>query len=81
MLSTEFSVVQVSRPVQLVSAWLQIMFGAAMFPQVSGVPLLEKAGAKKWGQEPEYRHYMEDPALRGFAETCMCKNPTIDCIT
>ena len=67
--------VQVSRPVQLVSAWLQIMFGAAMFPQVSGVPLLEKAGAKKWGQEPEYRHYMEDPALRDLLKLACARIP------
>ena len=26
--------------------------------KVSGVPLVEKAGEKKWGDEPDYRQYM-----------------------
>ncbi|CAE7673259.1 unnamed protein product, partial [Symbiodinium pilosum] len=41
-------------------AWISPAFNAILLVYVSGVPLLEKAGEKKWGQEPEYRHYMEE---------------------
>lgn len=27
--------------------------------EVSGVPMLEKAGEKKWGKDPEYQRYMK----------------------
>jgi len=49
----------VSSTAQLL-AWISPAFNALLLIYVSGVPLLEKAGAKKWGQEPEYRHYMEN---------------------
>ena len=29
------------------------------------MPMLEKAGEEKWGSDPEYQHYMKDPAA-GF---------------
>jgi len=41
-------------------AWLSPAFDAFLLLFVSGVPMLEKAGEEKWGQEPLYRHYMQN---------------------
>ncbi|CAJ1372838.1 unnamed protein product [Effrenium voratum] len=40
--------------------WLSPAFNAFLLLFVSGVPMLEKAGEKKWGKDPAYRHYMEN---------------------
>ena len=37
---------------------------------ILGIPLLEKAGMKKWGSLPEYKKYLEDvPVLIPFIKT------------
>jgi len=41
-------------------AWISPIFNAILLIFVSGVPLLEKAGEKKWGREAEYQHYMKN---------------------
>eukprot|EP00670_Eutreptiella_braarudii_P026307 CAMPEP_0174383122 /NCGR_PEP_ID=MMETSP0811_2-20130205/125017_1 /TAXON_ID=73025 ORGANISM="Eutreptiella gymnastica-like, Strain CCMP1594" /NCGR_SAMPLE_ID=MMETSP0811_2 /ASSEMBLY_ACC=CAM_ASM_000667 /LENGTH=494 /DNA_ID=CAMNT_0015536591 /DNA_START=39 /DNA_END=1523 /DNA_ORIENTATION=+ len=41
--------------------WLTLLspaFTAFLLLYVSGVPMLEEAGEKKWGHLPEYQHYM-----------------------
>lgn len=40
--------------------WLSPAFNAFLLLFVSGVPMLEKAGEKKWGKDPEYQHYMKN---------------------
>eukprot|EP00434_Breviolum_minutum_P007907 symbB.v1.2.006974.t1/scaffold424.1/size207036/2 len=40
--------------------WLSPCFNAFLLLFVSGVPMLEKAGEKKWGNDPEYQHYMKN---------------------
>mmetsp|Transcript_4552 Transcript_4552/g.10611 ORF Transcript_4552/g.10611 Transcript_4552/m.10611 type:complete len:353 (-) Transcript_4552:222-1280(-) len=40
--------------------WISPAFNAFLLLFVSGVPLLEKAGQKRWGSEAEYRYYMEN---------------------
>jgi len=44
----------------LLWAWGSPAFTAALLLKVSGVPMVEKAGEKKWGNDPEYRHYMDN---------------------
>jgi steroid 5-alpha reductase family enzyme len=44
-------------------AWLSPAFTALLLLRVSGVPMVEAAGQKKWGTEPAYRHYMERTAM------------------
>lgn len=39
-------------------AWLSPAFTAVLLLKVSGVPMVEKAGLKKWGEDPAYQHYM-----------------------
>uniref|UniRef100_A0A7S3ZC58 Steroid 5-alpha reductase C-terminal domain-containing protein n=1 Tax=Lotharella globosa TaxID=91324 RepID=A0A7S3ZC58_9EUKA len=41
-------------------AWLSPLFTAFLLLLVTGVPMVEKAGLKKWGSEPEYVHYMKN---------------------
>merc|ERR1711920_532325 len=43
-----------------VLGWLSPAFNAFLLLFVSGVPLLEKAGQERWGNEPAYQHYMEN---------------------
>jgi len=41
-----------------------------LITRLSGIPLLEKAGLKKWGNDPEYQKYLEDvPVLIPFIKT------------
>jgi len=39
-------------------AWLSPFFTAFLLLKVSGVPMIEAAGKKKWGHLPEYQNYM-----------------------
>ncbi|XP_013378918.1 uncharacterized protein LOC106150581 [Lingula anatina] len=39
------------------------MFVAFLLIKVSGIPLLEKAGLKKWGSNPAYQDYLRDIAV------------------
>lgn len=41
---------------------LSPLFTTFLLTKVSGVPMLEKAGQKKWGHLPAYTHYMENTA-------------------
>merc|ERR1712187_865926 len=41
-------------------AWLSPVTTFILLMKVSGVPLLEKAGEKKWGSDPAYRWYMDN---------------------
>ena len=41
-----------------------------LISRISGVPLLEKSGLKKWGQLPEYQRYLrQTPELIPFVRT------------
>lgn len=42
----------------LLCSWISPAFTALLLLKVTGVPMVEKAGMQKWGQEPEYLHYM-----------------------
>ena len=39
-------------------AWLSPAFTAFLLLKVSGVPMVEKAGLKKWGADPKYLAYV-----------------------
>ena len=39
-------------------AWLSPVFTMILLLGVSGMPMVETAGRKKWGGQPEYEHYM-----------------------
>ena len=41
-------------------AWLSPFFTTFLLLKVSGVPMIEAAGKKKWGHLPEYQHYMSN---------------------
>ena len=43
---------------KLHASWISPAFTALLLLKVSGVPMVEKAGMKKWGKDPEYLHYM-----------------------
>lgn len=40
-------------------AWLSPLTTFVLLTKVSGVPLLEATGQKRWGELPEYQHYMK----------------------
>ena len=40
-------------------AWLSPAFTALLLLKVSGVPMVEAAGTKKWGHDESYLHYVE----------------------
>lgn len=44
----------------LLGSWISPAFTALLLLKVSGVPMVEKAGEKKWGQDPEYIKYMKE---------------------
>eukprot|EP00962_Isochrysis_galbana_P006531 scaffold1747_cov108-Isochrysis_galbana.AAC.2 len=39
-------------------AWLSPAFTATLLLGVSGLPMVEAAGRKKWGGQPDYEHYV-----------------------
>jgi len=41
-------------------AWFSPAFTAVLLLRVSGVPMVEKAGLKKWGEDPAYLHYIKN---------------------
>ena len=47
---------------RLVGAWISPAFTAFLLLKVSGVPMLEALGAKKWGEEAAYVHYVKHTA-------------------
>ena len=40
------------------AGWISPAFSTLLLLKVSGVPMVERAGEKKWGGEPEYQAYM-----------------------
>jgi len=40
------------------AAWISPAFTILLLLKVSGVPMVEKAGKKKWGEDPAYMHYI-----------------------
>jgi len=44
-------------------AWLCPAFTTVLLLKVSGVPMVEKAGEKKWGSDPAYRNYMDKTSM------------------
>merc|ERR1712060_605626 len=44
-------------------AWLSPAFTALLLLKVSGVPLVSKAGKKKWGDDPAWQHYMKHTSM------------------
>merc|ERR1711990_873521 len=49
------------------AGWISPAFSALLLLKVSGVPMLEKAGEKKWGLEPAYQKYIKStPCLVPF---------------
>ena len=47
----------------LLWAWLSPAFTALLLLRVSGIPMVEAAGEKKWGDDPRYRHYVEHTSV------------------
>jgi steroid 5-alpha reductase family enzyme len=47
----------------LMFSWISPIFTAYLLLFVSGVPMVEAAGKKKWGENPEYLHYMKNTNL------------------
>mmetsp|Transcript_9636 Transcript_9636/g.11288 ORF Transcript_9636/g.11288 Transcript_9636/m.11288 type:complete len:332 (+) Transcript_9636:43-1038(+) len=47
----------------LLSAWLSPAFTAFLLFKVTGIPLVGKAGMKRWGDDPVYRHYIDNTSL------------------
>merc|ERR1712045_887489 len=57
------------RGVQYLSV-ISPLFICFLLTRVSGVPLLEKSGMKRWGELPAYKKYLEDvPVLIPFIKT------------
>ena len=44
-------------------AWLSPAFTSTLLLGLSGVPMVEKAGLKKWGTNAEYLHYMKHTSM------------------
>ena len=44
-------------------AWVSPLFTALLLLKVSGVPMVEKAGAKKWGDDKAYNAYMSGTSM------------------
>ena len=42
------------------AAWMSPAFTSLLLLKVSGVPMVEKAGLKKWGEDAAYVHYMDN---------------------
>ena len=38
------------------------LFVTLLLTKVSGIPILEKQGLKRWGQDPAYRQYLSKTA-------------------
>jgi len=53
---------RLSQPV-LHMAWLSPAFTAFLLLCVSGVPMVEKAGLEKWGQNSDYQHYIANTSM------------------
>jgi len=47
----------------LLSAWLSPTFTVFLLFKVTGIPLVGKAGMKKWGTDPVYVHYINNTSL------------------
>lgn len=41
-------------------AWVSPLTTWVLLTRVSGVPLLERSGQERWGNDPRYQHYMEN---------------------
>jgi len=48
---------------RLHGAWVSPLFTALLLLKVSGVPMVEKAGAKKWGDDKAYNAYMSGTSM------------------
>ena len=44
-------------------AWISPLFTAFLLLKVSGVPMVERAGAKKWGDDKKYKLYMSGTSM------------------
>ena len=44
-------------------AVLSPVFVHLLITKLSGIPMLEKAGVKKWGHLPEYQNYLKDTPI------------------
>lgn len=44
-------------------AWLSPVFTTFLLTQVSGIPVLEKGGLKRWGTSPEYQEYLRNTPI------------------
>lgn len=53
----------VSGATRLYWAWVSPLFTTFLLLKVSGVPLVENAGKKKWGDDKEYNAYMSGTSL------------------
>jgi len=45
---------------ELMWSFYSPLFTAFLLLKLSGVPMVEKAGEKKWGTDPAYRFYMKN---------------------
>jgi Predicted membrane protein len=45
-------------------AWISPIFIYILLTKISGIPILDKRGLEKWGDNPEYQKYRDEtPAL------------------
>eukprot|EP01061_Rhynchopus_euleeides_P013954 TRINITY_DN24220_c0_g1_i1.p2 TRINITY_DN24220_c0_g1~~TRINITY_DN24220_c0_g1_i1.p2 ORF type:complete len:287 (+),score=96.88 TRINITY_DN24220_c0_g1_i1:56-916(+) len=58
--SLALSVSSSSSEMRMKGAWVSPAFTAALLLGLSGVPMVEKAGMKKWGTDPAYLHYIKN---------------------
>jgi len=49
--------------VVMLFAWLSPLFTAFLLLKFMGVPALKAAGEKKWGSDPQYRHYVDNTSM------------------
>ena len=42
---------------------LPLAIQALLLLRVSGIPMVEAAGTKQWGDDPRYRHYVEHTSV------------------
>lgn len=59
-LLSSFTLLAHGRVVYGLASWLSPAFTALLLLKISGVPMVEKAGEKKWGSDPDYIQYMQN---------------------
>mmetsp|Transcript_35356 Transcript_35356/g.41673 ORF Transcript_35356/g.41673 Transcript_35356/m.41673 type:complete len:305 (-) Transcript_35356:26-940(-) len=73
-MSCSFTMVLNGQIGNAIASWFSPLFTALLLLKVSGVPMVEKAGEKKWGKDPAYMKYMAEtpciiPSSLNFKQT------------